>query len=140
MRFFPLEKKPRVIRVKWRANVISRLRTKRRAWKSVLLQIIITKDFLKLAQYIKLKIIPNDNLQVLYVLGRYSLDFESKASDLDPFIMVQKKFFTNIDWAVCAFGKKETDCLLRALSMGGKTRIGFENNFYNLVRLVLYVP
>ena len=89
------------------------------------------KDFLKLAQYIKLKVIPNDNLQVLFVLGRYSLDFESKISDLDPFMMVQKKFFENIDWGVCAFGKEETDCLLRALAIGGKARIGFENNFYN---------
>ncbi len=89
------------------------------------------KDLLKLAKYIKLKIIPSVNLQVLYVLGRYSLDSESKPSDLDSFIIVQKKFFKNIDWAVCAFGKEETDCLLKALSLGGKTRIGFENNFYN---------
>ena len=86
---------------------------------------------MKPAQYVKLKVIPNDNLQVLFVLGRYSLDFESKISDLDPFMMVQKKFFENIDWGVCAFGKEETGCLLRALSIGGKARIGFENNFYN---------
>ena len=63
--------------------------------------------------------------------GRYSSDFESKVIDLEPFTLAQKEFFKNVDWAVCAFGKDETDCLLKALSLGGKARVGFENNLYN---------
>ena len=42
-----------------------------------------------------------------------------------------KNILTSIDWGVCAFGKAETDCLIKAFSLGGKLRVGFENNFYN---------
>ena len=38
---------------------------------------------------------------------------------------------TTTDWACCAFGARETDCLLKAESLGGKVRIGFENNMLN---------
>ena len=89
------------------------------------------KDLATLAELIQLKTIPSENLQVLFVLGKYKLNFESKVSDLDPFTIIQKNFSENIDWAVCAFGKDETDCLLKALSLGGKARVGFENNLYN---------
>ena len=80
---------------------------------------------------VKNKIIPQQNLQVLYVLGRYEKSFQSSTNDLDPFILEHKNFLTSIDWGVCAFGKAETDCLIKAFSLGGKLRVGFENNFYN---------
>ena len=32
------------------------------------------------------------------------------------------------DWAVCAFGKEEISCLEKAVQLGGKIRIGFENS------------
>ena len=80
---------------------------------------------------VKNKIIPLQNLQVLYVLGRYEKSFQSSTNDLDPFILEHKSILTSIDWGVCAFGKAETDCLIKAFSLGGKLRVGFENNFYN---------
>ena len=80
---------------------------------------------------VKNKIIPQQNLQVLYVLGRYEKSFQSSTNDLDPFILEHKSILTSIDWGVCAFGKAETDCLIKAFSLGGKLRVGFENNFYN---------
>ena len=80
---------------------------------------------------VKNKIIPQHNLQVLYVLGRYEKSFQSSTNDLDPFILEHKSILTSIDWGVCAFGKAETDCLIKAFSLGGKLRVGFENNFYN---------
>ena len=81
---------------------------------------------------VKNKIIPQQNLQVLYVLGRYEKSFQSSTNDLDPFILEHKSILTSIDWGVCAFGKAETDCLIKAFSLGGKLRVGFENNFYNI--------
>ena len=80
---------------------------------------------------VKNKIRPQQNLQVLYVLGRYEKSFQSSTNDLDPFILEHKSILTSIDWGVCAFGKAETDCLIKAFSLGGKLRVGFENNFYN---------
>ena len=80
---------------------------------------------------VKNKIIPQQNLQVLYVLGRYEKSFQSSTNDLDPFILEHNNILTSIDWGVCAFGKAETDCLIKAFSLGGKLRVGFENNFYN---------
>ena len=35
-----------------------------------------------------------------------------------------------VDWMVCAFGVGETDHLARALSLGGKVRVGFENSLW----------
>ena len=80
---------------------------------------------------VKNKIIPQQNLQVLYVLGRYEKSFQSSTNDLDSFILEHKSILTAIDWGVCAFGKAETNCLIKAFSLGGKLRVGFENNFYN---------
>ena len=80
---------------------------------------------------VKSKIIPQQNLQVLYVLGRYEKNFQSNTNDLEPFLLEHKSILTSIEWGVCAFGKAETDCLIKASSLGGKVRVGFENNFYN---------
>jgi len=37
----------------------------------------------------------------------------------------------DVDWAVCAFGQRETECLVAARALGAKARIGFENNRMN---------
>ena len=79
-------------------------------------------------------IIPKGDLQLLFVLGRYTRNKESSVADLLPFVTELKSdFFEEIetDWAVCAFGRAETDCLLKAVELGGKARIGFENNLLN---------
>ena len=82
-------------------------------------------------QAIKLKIIPSINLQVLYVLGRYDKNFQSKTEDLNPFIQEHKTIISFTEWSVCAFGDAETDCLMKSYALGGKARVGFENNFQN---------
>ena len=80
---------------------------------------------------IKLNVIPKKNLQVLYVLGRYDKNFQSKKEDLDLFLEEHKNIISEIDWGICAFGIAETDCLIKSNLHGGKVRVGFENNFYN---------
>ncbi|MEY8097253.1 3-keto-5-aminohexanoate cleavage protein [Falsihalocynthiibacter sp. S25ZX9] len=72
-----------------------------------------------------------DDLQVLFVLGRYSEHQESTPQDLGIFTQWLGAFETAPDWAVCAFGKQETACLTEALRLGGKIRVGFENSFWN---------
>ena len=37
----------------------------------------------------------------------------------------------SFDWMLCAFGKDETAHLVKAAQLGGKTRVGFENSFWN---------
>ncbi len=80
---------------------------------------------------IKSKIIPSTNLQVLYVLGKYDKNFQSRPEDLIPFIQEHKSIISFTEWGVCAFGEAETDCLMKSYSQGGKARVGFENNFQN---------
>lgn len=67
-------------------------------------------------------------LQLLFVLGRYSESRESQPLDLVPFLEQMSAHEINPDWAVCAFGQRETDCLVAAHRAGGKLRVGFENN------------
>lgn len=66
--------------------------------------------------------------QLLFVLGRYEPPREGKPSDLVPFLNAASALPEPADWAVCAFGPAETDCLVHAASAGGKARVGFENN------------
>jgi uncharacterized protein (DUF849 family) len=80
---------------------------------------------------IELNVIPKKNLQLLYVLGRYDKNFQSKKDDLDLFLDEHKNITYEIDWGICAFGRSETDCLIKSNLHGGKVRVGFENNFYN---------
>ncbi len=75
--------------------------------------------------------IPADGLAVLHVLGRYTSGQRSDPGDLAAPLAAQEASGLAPDWAVCAFGPSETDCLLAALKAGGKARIGFENNRAN---------
>lgn len=72
--------------------------------------------------------IPANGLMVLHVLGRYTAGQVSSPADLVAPLAAQAASGLAPDWAVCAFGPAETDCLLAALGAGGKARIGFENN------------
>ncbi|MEP2980791.1 MAG: 3-keto-5-aminohexanoate cleavage protein [Lentilitoribacter sp.] len=69
--------------------------------------------------------------QLLFVLGRYTKNQQSSPDDLDPFYKWATQQDAIIDWAICAFGQGETDCLLNAHKKGGKVRIGFENSLWN---------
>lgn len=73
----------------------------------------------------------NEQHQMLFVLGRYSNNLESSTEDLAPFVKWVESTSFQLDWAVCAFGRAETDCLLAAHKAGGKMRIGFENSLWN---------
>ena len=90
-----------------------------------------SEDLRFFIQAIKSKIIPSINLQVLYVLGRYDKNFQSRKEDLKPFIQEHETIISFTEWAVCAFGEAETDCLMKSYLLGGKARVGFENNFHN---------
>lgn len=71
------------------------------------------------------------DLQLLFVLGRYSEDRNSKPDDLRPFLEWMQDARLSPDWACCAFGQGETSCLVAAARAGGKCRVGFENSTLN---------
>lgn len=93
------------------------------------------EDVARFIRTVETGIIPRRTPQLLYVLGRYSDGQESQISDLDPFLAaaaeIPRSFGLAPDWALCAFGRAETACLLAGASRGGKIRVGFENNFFN---------
>ena len=71
--------------------------------------------------------IPESQRCVLFVLGRYSVDFQSTPADLKPFLEYD---LDQLDWFVCAFGINEQACASAAIDHGGHSRIGFENNLH----------
>lgn len=75
--------------------------------------------------------IAREGLAVLLVLGRYAQGQVSAPADLEAPLAALRGLGLPVDWAVCAFGPQETDCLIRAAALGGKMRIGFENNRIN---------
>lgn len=70
-------------------------------------------------------------VQLLFVLGRYSVNQQSSPTDLLPFTDELSRLGINSDWSICAFGVGETDCLVAAHAAGGKIRIGFENSLWH---------
>ena len=72
-------------------------------------------------------VIPASHHCILFVLGRYRVDFQSQVADLTPFLQYD---LDALDWFVCAFGHQEQQCVLAAIEAGGHARIGFENNLY----------
>ncbi|SNY90753.1 Uncharacterized conserved protein, DUF849 family [Cohaesibacter sp. ES.047] len=88
-----------------------------------------------LADLCSRNIVPRSRLQFLFVLGRYTAGQQSSPEDLDPFMAALERLENHLDvradWACCAFGQGETDCLLDAMRRGGKVRIGFENNLHH---------
>ncbi len=88
--------------------------------------ILFSTDELK--QFFKLKqrgIVPDSHRCVLFVLGRYAVDFQSSPADLNPFLASD---LARLDWFVCAFGAREQACVSAAINQGGHARVGFENN------------
>lgn len=89
------------------------------------------EDVSRLAVLRAQKVVPDQPFMVLYVLGRYSAGQVAVESDLGPFLARQSAELGTLDWAVCAFGVNETRCLQHASMLGGKLRVGFENNLWN---------
>jgi uncharacterized protein (DUF849 family) len=84
----------------------------------------------ELATYMTLRqdgIIPASQRCVLFVLGRYAVDFQSSPADLELFL---NNDLTGLDWFVCAFGAQEQSCVIAGIDQGGHARIGFENNLH----------
>lgn len=82
------------------------------------------------------RVLPEDmlnapQLQLLFVLGRYAEGQNSDPRDLDVFTDWMTTHKISPDWALCAFGRNETDALVNAVQNGGKCRVGFENSRQN---------
>lgn len=74
-------------------------------------------------------LIPQPRPFVLFVLGRYLAEGESvEPRALLPFL---ERHPSDCPWAVCAFGREETACLLLAAMLGGHVRVGFENSLWH---------
>lgn len=84
----------------------------------------------QLCQEIAAGTVPEHGLCVLYVLGRYTPGQVSHPGLIQPFLEAATVAGLAPDWAVCAFGHQETACLTQALRLGGKARVGFENNLH----------
>lgn len=70
-------------------------------------------------------LLPPGRMQAIFVLGSYGTR-EAAPGDLDAFLA--RSDADRLDWMACAFGRQERACLTRALALGGKARVGFENN------------
>jgi uncharacterized protein (DUF849 family) len=63
----------------------------------------------------------------LFVLGRYAERTEAEPQDVLPYLAVHDP---ECPWALCAFGRRESACVLTAAGLGGHVRVGFENNLW----------
>ncbi len=88
-------------------------------------------DFDLMTRLLPDPLLRDPRLQLLFVLGRYSLDRDSAPADLSPFLKRMAALGLTPDWAVCAFGRGETACLVEAHRQDGNLRVGFENALWN---------
>ncbi|MGI9306726.1 MAG: 3-keto-5-aminohexanoate cleavage protein [Gammaproteobacteria bacterium] len=82
-----------------------------------------------LARCAKRGALPAQNLSLLFVLGKYGGQ-EARAEELAPFLGALQQSGIAARFAACAFGRRETACLLAAAKAGGDCRVGLENNIY----------
>ena len=73
--------------------------------------------------------IPTDGAWCLFVIGHYTGKI-SYPEKIPEFIEKMKTNSVNFDWSICAFAKEEMSCLEKAVSLGGKIRVGFENSLF----------
>ena len=75
-------------------------------------------------------VVPDGNLDILFVLGRYGGDDTDPASLIDYLTVFRaSSIAARAEWTACAFGPPETRALAAVMALGGKARVGFENNF-----------
>ena len=86
-----------------------------------------TAEFRHFLEYRDQGVIPAGHRCVLFVLGRYNVNFQSEPADLGPFLQHD---LSGLDWFTCAFGQREQECVMAAIEAGGNARVGFENNLY----------
>ncbi|MFS4580920.1 3-keto-5-aminohexanoate cleavage protein [Phaeobacter sp. C3_T13_0] len=70
--------------------------------------------------------IPAPMRLAIFVLGRYDPPRLASPAELQPFLVAAEDL--DLDWGLCAFGRREHACLMAGLEAGGQLRIGFENN------------
>lgn len=69
--------------------------------------------------------------EVLFVMGRYDAGGSDPERLVDWLWAWQASGLAGqAPWMVCAFGPSETRVLAAALALGGKARVGFENNLH----------
>ncbi|MBL4580762.1 MAG: 3-keto-5-aminohexanoate cleavage protein [Gammaproteobacteria bacterium] len=83
------------------------------------------EDILHFSNLLERGIIPDENVSVLLVLGRYAQNQQSDSADLAPLLALLPDVS---HWSLCAFGASEADCMFAAIRQGGHCRVGFENN------------
>ena len=76
--------------------------------------------------------LPPGPLAAILVMGRYTEGQVSDVTAIAPFVAGLHAVEPDVDWSLCAFGQTETACLVEAARLGGKMRVGFENNRVNL--------
>lgn len=88
-----------------------------------------TTDAARLADLIRSGWLPPGPPQLLFVLGRYAVPEGVPPQTIPAFLdTLARGGVRESDWAVCAFGTRETDALAEAFRLGGKARVGFENS------------
>ena len=65
----------------------------------------------------------------MFTIGHYS-GIKSDPNLIPKFLDQAKIEGIEADWAVCAFDHEEYSCLKKAISLGGKVRVGFENSMF----------
>lgn len=85
------------------------------------------EDLQRFIALVESSVIPEKNIFLLFVLGRYSQGQISHPGDLIPFLTVLQDRFP---WSVCAFGPLEHASASAAIALGGHVRVGFENNVF----------
>ena len=73
--------------------------------------------------------IPIENSWCLFVIGHYTGKI-SYPENIPPFLKKMEEYKIKLDWSICAFGKEEIGCLEKAVSLGGKIRVGLENSLF----------
>ena len=71
--------------------------------------------------------LPEDDIWCLFTIGHYS-GRVSRPEMVKTFLDKLDQLSLSPDWAICAFAEQEQICLERAVSLGGKVRVGFENS------------
>ena len=77
------------------------------------------------------RLIPGRHHLLLFVQGSYANGAQDSVpleEYLEPLARAEGMEF---DWMACAFGPEETDSLVRAVQLGGKARVGFENSLWH---------
>lgn len=89
------------------------------------------EEIARLSDLVARGVVPDDNLDVLFALGHYTI------GDTEPEMLVDfltawwaSPLAARAEWMVCGFGQTETRALSAAMALGGKVRVGFENSFF----------